>query len=1058
MRPILLEMTAFGSYAKTTAVDFTRLSNDLYLITGDTGAGKTTIFDAILFALYGAASGTSRKPAMMHCDFVEKSVDTAVVLTFLQGGKKYTVKRTIHFSKIRGKTDQFGDPKFDATLLELSDPNKNPIEGATKVTGRCTELLELSEDQFRKIVMLAQGEFKEFLSADGKKKGEILGKLFDNSPYLHFQELLDGARKKLRKEREWHRGQIDNAMSVFQPPEGLDEAQLALYRPEAPELSRRLAELVEADTAALKETFKRQEERHRLEGVLQEEKGAAEGRNRLLDELAREKEKLGGLQQRREEMDRLGRQAGTVEKVLRQIRPRQEALERAKSAFRQVLEEIETLSQTLTGQEHAVKLAQASVDADSGVQKEIEALTAGIRALNEKLPKYGELAQKQNAAKEAAGSIKLLKKQKEALEKQRDAQTDALLKISGELKALENIDAQAVTLENAYEEAKKLSAAVTDIQDRVDAVLQKEEKLEQERETLKELTVAAKEAGQRWHGLYQRFLAGQAGLLAERLRQELSETGSAECPVCRSRFCAGQEHDFAALPEETPTKAAVDAAKNAFDAEEQRRSEQDRIVSSLETSIADEKDRILGDIAPLLSSCEAWEALCRDGYLPQELGRLQSAENDSKTAWESAVIKQKRSAELKTQETEKKALLENRNSEISKTEEALKSAQVSAAALEAELGALQNELDFPSQTAAQAEIGKKTAQRDKLQKAVDKNKKALEAAKETRDLTRGSLNDKTNSRPKLEQAVGDAEQALHTAFTQNGFSAPEEVRQALLPLNGRDGETWLTENRAALERYKSDCEKTQERIDALTKQTEVFSYTDLNALETQLDKAREAYHDALNAYNALNKLAENHRSAAQQVARAARALASSEGAWSRLDKLAGLAVGVNGEGGVMSFDRYVMGTVFREVLEMANARLNVMSGGQYELVHQLSAGRQNAKAGLDVEVLDMATGKRRSADSLSGGESFLVSLSLALGLSDVVQQHAGGRKLDTLFIDEGFGSLDPGTLDLAMNVLSRLTQGNCLVGIISHVGRLEESIPQKIRVKRTASGSSLAFE
>ena len=150
-----------------------------------------------------------------------------------------------------------------------------------------------------------------------------------------------------------------------------------------------------------------------------------------------------------------------------------------------------------------------------------------------------------------------------------------------------------------------------------------------------------------------------------------------------------------------------------------------------------------------------------------------------------------------------------------------------------------------------------------------------------------------------------------------------------------------------------------------------------------------------------------------------------------------------------------MGTPCREIIERANIRLEIMSGGQYELVHRVEAGRKNAKAGLEIEVLDHNTGIRRESATLSGGESFLVSLALALGLSDVVQSHSGGQALDTLFIDEGFGSLDDASLDKAMEVLNSLSDdAHHLVGIISHVGRLEECITQKIVVKNGRTGSS----
>ena len=198
MRPLYLEMTAFGSYAEKTALPFEELRHGLYLVTGDTGAGKTTIFDAIMFALFGVASGSDRTSDMLHCDYVPKSVDTAVKLRFSQNGKEYTVERRIHFSKVQGTKDQYRDGKPEALLTE---PDAAPIEGAKKVTDRCEELLGLNAEQFSRIVMLAQGEFKKFLKANSDEKNEILGKLFDHSVYVYYQNLLLEARDALSRRR-----------------------------------------------------------------------------------------------------------------------------------------------------------------------------------------------------------------------------------------------------------------------------------------------------------------------------------------------------------------------------------------------------------------------------------------------------------------------------------------------------------------------------------------------------------------------------------------------------------------------------------------------------------------------------------------------------------------------------------------------------------------------------------------------------------------------------------------------------------------------------------------
>ena len=252
--------------------------------------------------------------------------------------------------------------------------------------------------------------------------------------------------------------------------------------------------------------------------------------------------------------------------------------------------------------------------------------------------------------------------------------------------------------------------------------------------------------------------------------------------------------------------------------------------------------------------------------------------------------------------------------------------------------------------------------------------------------------------------------------------------------------------------------ETRERIATRRAQTEGRQLVDMEALEETRVQQNERHERLNDSVRTRENLLDNHRATLQKAAAIRRSLAETDGAWRRLDALAALAGGASSESGKLSFDRYVMGTMFREILEMANRRLELMSGGRYELVHKVGAERRNAKAGLEIEVLDHDTGVQRPSGSLSGGESFFTSLALALGLADVVQNHAGGKRMDALFIDEGFGSLSDEALDRALDVLNALTEGNRLVGIISHVDKLDESIPQKIRVRHGDKGSSLAIE
>lgn len=1056
MRPISLTMTAFGSYAEKTTVDFDRLTHGLYLITGDTGAGKTTIFDAIMFALYGTASGLDRKPDMLHCDFVDKSVDTNVVLTFREGGREYTVTRTIHYPKVRGEAGQFGPGKTEAVLQE---PERDPTEGASKVTDRCTELLGLNAEQFRKIVMLAQGEFKEFLKANSDKKSEILGRLFDNSVYVQYQELLNGAREMLRRERSIHTSCVEETMQAgFQD---LEDTQRDRFLPEHPELVKNLAALTAADEQRLRDLEQEREQYRRQENQLIVQKGAADGQNRLLDELAAKRERLAVLEGQAEENARLQTDCEAAETVLHQIRPKQELLEGAEQRLRRAKVEITQLRDALAAQEEAVRAAQAAVDADGTAKEEIEALSLAVQTLEQTLPDYKKLDDKQAEKQREEARARTNRERCAAFQAQLERETAALEKLAAEQELLAGIDAQVVELENRCAEAQGRTAALageTGIGTRVSGIIQEEQTLAEQLDVLRTLTETARAAEQRHHQLYQAFLQGQAGLIARDLEEELTVHGSAVCPVCHSEFCAGQAHSFAVLSDETPAQAEVDRAKRDYEAKERSRGEQDKTVTGLQTSIQKEKESILRDAKQLLPDCGGWEALAAEGYLPQAIAQFQREEADRKAAWEEAVQKQSRRDELAIQHSEKEACLEELAARISALEAEQNGSELLVRVLDESIAELQNQLRYPNKAAADEQIQLQKERRDHLSSQIARHQEQLDSARQTRDTISGNLSGKQADLPGLEQARADAEAVRTRVLAQNGFGTPEDAERALLPLEGRDGEGWLKEQRAGLTAYYKELETTQERVRELADQLGDTVYTDLAALQEQIDQLAAAYQQANEACLDQEKRLERHRAAAEKVSQAKKALEQTQPAWVRLDRLAALAMGASGEGGKLSFDRYVMGTVFQEILEMANRRLNLMSGGRYELIHQVSAGRQNAKAGLEVEVLDMSTGKQRNSASLSGGESFLVSLSLALGLSDVVQNHAGGKRLDALFIDEGFGSLDNSTLDTALDVLNQLTQGDCLVGIISHVTKLEESIPQKIRVKNGERGSSLLFE
>lgn len=1059
MRPILLEMTAFGSYAEKTTVDFDRLTHGLYLITGDTGAGKTTIFDAIMFALYGVASGPERKPNMMHCDFVDRSVDTEVTLRFRQEEGDHTVKRTIHYRKKRGTENQFGDGVLGAVLLEQG---KDPLEGAEKVTARCTELLGLNAEQFRKIVMLAQGEFKKFLTAEPDEKNEILGKLFDNSAYVRYQTLLKGARDGLKAERDGQLRQIADAMQTsFQMPEGLEDEEKDQYLPEHPELTENLENLTKTERQQLEDLEGEREEVRKRENKLIAYRGAAGERNQLLDELDGKRQQLEQLEARGDELARLQASYAAAERALHRVQPKRELLARAEQALRDARQEMETLRADLEEQKGRVQAAQAAVEADSEAVCEIEKLEVELQMLEKTLPQYEELDGKRKERRETQKAVQEIEKRKQDAEAALEREKNILAEIDAEQRTYADIDAQTVQLKHDYTQAQKntqLLTGETGLQRRADHALQEERELHEQEARLRELAAAAAAAETEHHRLYQAFVGGQAGLLAEGLRRELETNGTAACPVCHTEFHGGQAHAFAPLPAETPAQADVDAAKRAYDEKEARRKKLDIQLSAARAALASEKESILREVKPLLPDCGDWGTLTAEGYLAGQAKRLQRAEAEMKRAWDEAERKKKHSGALAQQRDATEKQLATQADILAKADKELSKYALAIVRLDTEISTLQGQLQYPDQETANGQIRRQRDRQADLKKQVEDHKKLLQDALDKQNTTQGKLTGKRESLPGLETSREGAERELHAAMETNGFPSAEDVERALLPLGDQNGEDWLREQQEVLTAYQHELSDARGQIGELAGRTKEFSYVDLDALQREIDQAAGAYESVNDRCGKLAQQIANHLDVLERVSRAKEALKKTEPAWGRLDLLANLAVGVSGDGGKLSFDRYVMGTVFQEILEMANRRLNVMSGGRYELVHQINAERKNAKAGLEVEVMDIGTGRQRNSRSLSGGESFLVSLSLALGLSDVVQSHAGGRRLDALFIDEGFGSLDSGTLDTALNVLGQLTQGNCLVGIISHVSRLEESIPQKIRVTSSERGSSLRLE
>ena len=1058
MRPLCLEMTAFGSYAAYTRLPFEEMKHGLYLVTGDTGAGKTTIFDAIMFALYGKPSGNDRKVEMLHCDHVKKSEDTVVTLRFAQGGKEYTVTRRLHFRKKRGTENEYSMDTPGALLIE---PDREPIEGTDRVTRRCTELLGLNDEQFRKIIMLAQGEFKEFLKADSDKKNEILGKLFDNSAYVYYQNLLKGARDRLKGRREASLTALDAVMrSSFRAPEEMEPAELENFAPGHPALLENLKELIAREEATLEE---QRGARDRLHAVIQQanaRKGAAETVNRLLEELEQKKAALQDLESRGEEMACRQQTLERAEAALHRAKPAVTAMNQAYDALNSTQRQIEETRDRLLLRVRETERAQTQVEADEPLRKRREDAARRVGELEKELPQYRDLAELETKRRENLAQAEQAGRELLALRQRSERDSARLQDLRQRMETLSDADALALQARQEADQAGE-KLALLDGERGLRLELQNirlgENQWAAGQRELQELARRALEASETHQRLYRAFIVGQAGVLGESLRERLLAEGEAACPVCRTRLKPESLDRLARCQGETPSQEQVDRAKADFDRLEAERHRKDSRQQALSSALAERKRTAVEKAGTLLPDSGDWESLTEE-RLNRAVEEAKRSRDEALSALERAMQRVRERDQGKKALPQMEAALEQLQKEIEQQREREQSRRAQAGALEAARQELAKSLSHPDAAAARQEKQTLEQELQALDRQLQERQEALERARSVQNREQGTLKALEDALERRGEEYRQALARMDETLGALGFDSPAEVDRTLAPLKDRDGETWLRQERQALSEHENRKKNTRERIAELSEQTRDRKHVDLLDLEEEIS-ARNREYAVLNARClAIEGLLLNHREVLDRAGAAREELRRSDGAWVRLDRLASLAVGENSDSGKLSFDRYVMGAVFREILEAANRRMELMSGGRYELVHKVGADRRSAKAGLEIEVLDNNTGLQRASGSLSGGESFFTSLALALGLSDVVQSRAGGKQLDALFIDEGFGTLSDDVLDKALDVLGQLSEGHRLVGVISHVDKLDESIPQKVRVKNSDRGSSLSLE
>ncbi len=1039
MKPVYLEMQAFGSYVRRTALDMAKLGESgLYLISGDTGAGKTTLFDAITYALYGRASGDARGDArVLRSDTAAEDAETYVLLRFSHGGTVYEVRRNMEYLRPARRGGGMTVEKDNAVLTY---PDGGAVEGARRVDAAVAELIGIRYEHFSKIMMIAQGEFNRLLMADTQDREPILRAIFDTRVYELFQRELAARAAELGREHAPLKARIESRFSQAELSAG-NEALTAA--PSAYRAGDLLARLADASASDEKERAGAQTRRTEATRVLDEviahiadakklnaDFGALEESEKALEALAARTEEIA---KTREALARAAR----AEKITGAER----ALADVRALIREGERDLESVHAERARNEARLDGLRENLNKIEAARAETETRRTRAIRIEGLLPRYAEM----DGLRARRGAAEEGRKTAEAASIAARAEADGT---DARIAAIDVRRKETARAEVSLAQEENNRRGLLEKAERAGRLLQKCVGLEAERGAYEEMRVAAARAldeeqkAARVHEAVRRaFLSAQAGILASAL------TDGDPCPVCGAR----SHPSPARLSGDAPDQAALEKAEAALSAARAASQQRAAAAQSTRKALAERFEELKEEFAALTGEACALLADMRARLEATGLRSAESARAAQKNclAWRALAAED---AKLASERDKLSARLPALQKAREVRERAREEYAVSARTLGDTLARFEAEAEFPDEKTAAREAN---ALREAVTGWETGRKNAAEALQAC-EAAVASGADRAQMLDRQRAARRTDEEARARAFAEAILNAGfrDEADYGASALSPERAETLRT----AVEAHDRALYHHESAAQALRQALAGKVPADEPALEAARAAARKTLDEAGAAVDEIARRMDRNARVARETARDWEVFAALDARYAEALLLADVAGGKSHRGvGKITFERYILIDSFARVLRQANARLLSMTGGRYELVRAREAGDLRVQTGLELNALDRFTGRERSVRSLSGGESFMASLALALGFADVIRHMAGGAAADALFVDEGFGSLDAETLDQVVSTLSALA-GDKLIGIISHVADLKSRIDRRIAVRRTREGSAAAVE
>ncbi|MDT2986959.1 AAA family ATPase [Enterococcus casseliflavus] len=1029
-------MKNFGPFIDEK-LDFSQLqAGGLFLISGKTGAGKTTIFDGMTFALFGETSGNLRSGEEMRSMFASPTEETSVTFTFEHQRFTYQIQRkpeqTLAKKRGDGVTNQTA--KVQLTIFDAEGKEKKQISKRTEVDAFIKDLLQLDAKQFFQIMMLPQGEFRNFLIASSNEKERVLRNLFGTEMYQQFNEWLKEQVKAQSKKLEHQQLVASQIMERFE----WEEAQEVLTVAEGLTL---WAQDLEKQQAQLQQLL------HKKDQAIQEMKAAQDAFYRA-KEIENARIEWQGLQEKSRELHAKKTEIAQKKAQLNQLvwalehqEIMQQKEERVKEA-QQAAQQINETKQQLQGIQQQQVSWQDQRSLIDGIKKKQEAASQKVQRIQQQIP----LAQRTQAQQEEVAQLeKAAQQQTTELTKINQAQASAKTQaqhLAEEIETLRGFQTEAVKLVETQALVEKWQQAKVQFREA-------EQKAGEQQQIHSELV------------LEQQQLAASLLELQKTLKQETSQNARMQiarlrllleenepCPVCGSLDHPNtQEHTTYRIEDIIASEQRLEQTQEKLTKIQQQVSANQtlqeqatlRISEWQANSAAAQKQVELAWTAvqqafATLQPLEHQEAITEETTVA-ELKKRQSFNQQKAASYEDA---QKKHQAV----NEKLATLNESYQQVS---EQAKKAQEARQLAEGKLASLQEQLAGATYEQLQADLAKTNGLLREYTQQIEADARQEAQLNEQQAILSEKLKNLQQFFKEKQAAKTKAEQRLTQRLQEAGMT--EETMRELIAQAAQT--TVLSEE---IKTYEQETVFVQQRLALLDAQLKEQAAIDLNQLEadylqlqTVMEELQQETVRKQEKVNGNQRLFDELQVIYQQNVEEL----------AQLGQLQQLAETINGENvKKTSLERYVLQQFLTEILEVANERLARLTRGRYQFELADKVGSYRSSTGLEIDIYDDNAGQVRRAHTLSGGESFIAALALAISLADVIQQRAGGIEIEALFIDEGFGSLDEESLEMAMEALEMIENEGRMIGIISHVRELRARILQKVFVETNGSGQS----